>query len=358
MSSFLDKPFTIDRLARIFLTLVLFAAGVSLVILLRNALLPFLVAWLMAYMAQPIVKFFQYKLKIRSRILSIVALFVFFALVAALISLLVVPSVSMEIDKTVELVRQYNSQPNVEYIPQAWIEFLKENIDTNAIMSYLSIDNAQKVLKEVVPRVWGMVSGTFSVLLSITIVFLVFLYFVFILLDYERIADGWVRLIPEKYRPFVLDLFGDVERNMNCYFRGQALVALCVGILLAIGFQLIGYPLAVLLGLFIGMLNLIPYLQTLGLLPMVLLALLQSAETGENFWMCFGLGLVVLGTVQAIQDLFLVPKIMGKAMGMNPAIILLSLSIWGTLLGFVGLIIALPLTTLCVSYYKKYVIND
>ena len=61
--------------------------------------------------------------------------------------------------------------------------------------------------------------------------------------------------------------------------------------------------------------------------------------------------------VQCIQDLVLTPKIMGKAMGLNPAIILLSLSVWGTLLGFIGLIIALPLTTLLLSYYDNYITN-
>ena len=62
--------------------------------------------------------------------------------------------------------------------------------------------------------------------------------------------------------------------------------------------------------------------------------------------------------VQSLQDMVLVPKIMGKAMGLKPAIILLSLSVWGSLLGFVGLIIALPLTTLIISYYKRYVLKE
>ncbi|MBR5172756.1 MAG: AI-2E family transporter, partial [Phascolarctobacterium sp.] len=60
---------------------------------------------------------------------------------------------------------------------------------------------------------------------------------------------------------------------------------------------------------------------------------------------------------QCIQDLFLVPKIMGDVTGMNPAIILLSLSIWGALLGVTGMIIALPMTTLCISYYKRFVLK-
>ncbi len=188
--------------------------------------------------------------------------------------------------------------------------------------------------------------------------FVIFLYFIFILLDYERIANGWIHLIPERYRPFVQGLADDVEYSMNRYFRGQSLIALCVGVLLAIGFKIVGFPLAVILGLFIGVLNLIPYMQAIGIIPMILLSLLKSAETGENFWIVFGLGILVLGVVQCIQDLYLTPRIMGKAMGLNPAIILLSLSIWGTLLGFIGLIIALPLTTLFLSYYKRFILME
>ena len=177
-------------------------------------------------------------------------------------------------------------------------------------------------------------------------------------IDYEKIANGWINLIPARIRPFAKGLADDVEQSMNRYFRGQSLIALCVGVLLSIGFKIVGFPLAVTLGLFIGVLNLIPYLQAIGLIPMVILSLLKSAETGQNFWIIFGSGLLILGIVQCIQDLYLTPRIMGKAMGLNPAIILLSLSIWGTLLGFIGLIIALPLTTLCLSYYKRFILLE
>ena len=66
----------------------------------------------------------------------------------------------------------------------------------------------------------------------------------------------------------------------------------------------------------------------------------------------------MFAVVQAIQDWVLTPRIMGKVTGLNPAVILLALSIWGSLLGFVGLIVALPLTTLIVSYYKRYVLEE
>ena len=359
MDTLFNKPFTFDRVMRIVFGVSVICGLLYLVTLLRNALLPFLIAWLLAYMMQPFVKFFQYKLGLRSRVLSIVALLVSLALVITLLVVMVVPSIAAEADKTIELLRIHDpGEGHIPLIPQAWLEYLETNVDFTQLMDYLSKENLLKAIKQIAPQVWSFLSNTFSVLFSITIVFIIMLYFIFILLDYEKIANGWPHLIPSKYRPFVEGLVEDVEYNMNRYFRGQALIALCVGILLAIGFKIISFPLAVTLGLFIGVLNLIPYMQAIGIVPMLLLALLRSAETGENFWIIFGLALLVLGIVQMIQDLFLTPRIMGKAMGLNPAIILLALSIWGTLLGFIGLIIALPLTTLCLSYYKRFILQD
>ena len=93
------------------------------------------------------------------------------------------------------------------------------------------------------------------------------------------------------------------------------------------------------------------------MVTVVLLALVKGAESDSNFWLVLLGCFIVFLVVQGIQDLFLVPKIMGKAMGMNPAVILLALSIWGSLLGIVGMIIALPITTLLISYYKRFVLN-
>ena len=359
MDTLFNKPFTFDRVMRIVFGIALISGLVYLVTLLRNALLPFLIAWLLAYMMQPFVKFFQCKLGLRSRVLSIMALLVSMLLIITLLVVMVVPSIAAEADKTIELLRTHDpGEGHIPFIPQAWLEYLEANVDFTQLMDYLNKDNLLKAIKQIAPQVWSFLSNTFSVLLSITIVFMILLYFIFILLDYEKIANGWPQLIPGKYRPFVEGLVEDVEYTMNRYFRGQALIALCVGVLLAIGFKIIDFPLAVTLGLFIGVLNMIPYMQTIGIIPMLILALLRSAETGENFWIIFGLALLVLGIVQMIQDLFLTPRIMGKAMGLNPAIILLSLSIWGTLLGFIGLIVALPLTTLCLSYYKRFILQD
>ena len=359
MNSLFERPFTFDRVTRIVFSIVIIGVLLYLITVLRNALLPFLIAWLLAYMMQPFVKFFQYKLKLKSRILAIVAVIISASLIIGIAAALVVPSVAQEAERTLNLMRTHNpGEGHVPLIPASWIEYLENNVDINQLMELLSRENIQNAIKQLAPKVWNILSNTFSILFSITIIFVILLYFIFILLDYEKIANGWINLIPARIRPFAKGLADDVEQSMNRYFRGQSLIALCVGVLLSIGFKIVGFPLAVTLGLFIGVLNLIPYLQAIGLIPMVILSLLKSAETGQNFWIIFGSGLLILGIVQCIQDLYLTPRIMGKAMGLNPAIILLSLSIWGTLLGFIGLIIALPLTTLCLSYYKRFILLE
>ena len=164
-------------------------------------------------------------------------------------------------------------------------------------------------------------------------------------------------MVPERYRKFAVQLVRDIEQGMNKYFRGQGLVAFCVGILFSIGFLIIDFPLAIGMGMFIGLLNMVPYLQLVGFIPAILLAVVKAADTGESFWMIMLGVLIVFAVVQLIQDTFLTPKIMGKVMGLNSAIILLSLSIWGSLLGILGMIIALPLTTLLITYYQRYIVK-
>ena len=358
MNPLFDKPFTFDRVMRIFFGLVIATGIIYLIAVLRNALLPFLIAWLLAYMMQPFVRFFQYKLHFKFRIISILAVIISTIAILAGLAALIVPSVTEEASRMMDLIQKYNGYNRIPFIPNSWVVYIEHNFDPDRLMRMLSKENLNDLVKEVFPQVWSLLTNTFSIIFSIAIVFVIMLYFIFILLDYEKIADGWINLIPKKYRHFVKGLSEDVEYSMNRYFRGQSLIALCVGILLAIGFKIIDFPLAILLGLFIGVLNLIPYMQTIGFIPMILLSLIKSTETGQNFWIIFGLSVVVLCIVQCIQDLILTPKIMGKAMGLNPAIILLSLSIWGTLLGFIGLIIALPMTTLCLSYYKRFILME
>jgi predicted PurR-regulated permease PerM len=135
-------------------------------------------------------------------------------------------------------------------------------------------------------------------------------------------------------------------------------VAFIVGILFSVGFSIIGLPLAIVMGLLIGLLTMVPYLKVVLVLPCVLLGWLQSIETAQSFGSVLIAIAIVFVAIQIIEDMFLVPNIMGRVTGLNPAVILLSLSIWGSLMGVVGMIIALPMTTLILSYYKRFVLKE
>ena len=351
----MKKEITFDRFIRGLIAIIVCVAVYLLVNRLSGVLLPFLIAWLFCYLVYPIVKFFQYKLKFKNRLLSI---FVVLSLVAAVLvgcCYLVIPPVVQEFATLKEFVLNYiSSDGNNATIPAVVNEFMHEYVDMAAVESYFSVERIGELVKAALPKIWNVLSQSFSVVYILVAIFMFLVYVLFILKDYERLARGWVTLIPEKYRERVVRLAEDVEDSMSDYFRGQALVALCVGILFSIGFLIIDFPLAIGFGLFVGLLNIVPYLQTVALVPTVFLALVKAANTGDNFWWILVAAGIVFLVVQVIQETILIPRIMNKVTGLNPAIILLSLSVWGSLLGLVGMIIALPATSLLLSYYRRF----
>ena len=354
-----EQKITFDSFIRSITVLCLSVGAVWLLNTLSSVLLPFFIAWLLAYLLYPLVRFIQHRLRLRNRILSIVVALLFvFALLAGFIAL-IVPPIIKETIHIAELTTLYfhdvMTQTNMSKYIQDVVDYLSnKNTLVNLVQQSSFIDAMQTVMLQT----WNVVSSTVNVALSVLGVFVVLLYMFFILVDYEKICQGWVNLIPAGKRDFASMVVQDVKNGMNAYFRGQSLIALIVGILFSIGFLIIDFPLAIGLGLFIGLLNLVPYMQLFGFIPTILLAILKATETGESFWVIMLCALAVFAVVQLIQDMYLTPRIMGHVMGLNPAIILLSLSIWGSLMGIIGLIIALPLTTLLLSYYRRFILKE
>lgn len=355
----LRKPLTFDRVSRIFLSILFAVAFIYVLILIKDALLPFLVAWLIAYLLNPLVGFFQNRLRLKNRIISIIATLLFAISLISGISWILAPSVSDEIYKLRLLIEEYQSSKGpIPLIPAEWSVYFKHNISLDYILSALTKEDIKQLVQEVAPKLWEFLSSSLNLVISALASVIILLYTIFILKDFDRISNGFVELFPARYRDMVEQIVTDVSNGMNRYFRGQALVSFIVGILLATGFKIIGMPLGIIMGILMGILNLVPYMKFVGLLPVVFLSLLKAAETNESFWIIIGLAFLVMGIVQAIEDSIIVPNIMGRVTGLNPAIILLSLSIWGSLLGLIGLIIALPATTLCLSYYKRYILHE
>lgn len=355
----LEKKITFDSFIRGSIGAAIAVAIILLLKRLSSVLLPFFIAWLMAYMLYPLVQLLQHRCRLRNRLLSIIATILLVLAALTGIMFLVVPPIVDEAAKFSEymspIASDFFGQNNVA---ERIEHFIQHFINENSLVQIIQQGSLTSALQAALTQTWNLINQTMGFILGIFNVFIVLMYMFFILLDYEAIADGWVRFIPHNQRTFIPQLVDDVKRGMNAYFRGQSLIALIVGVLFSIGFLIIDFPLAIGLGMFIGLLNLVPYLQLIGLVPTVLLALMKSLETGQNFWVILLLALTVFAVVQIIQDMYLTPRIMGHFMGLNPAVILLSLSVWGSLLGLIGLIIALPLTMLCISYYKRFVLHE
>ena len=354
-----DRKITFDSFIRGMLSVALIVFILYIINRLSGVLLPFFIAWIIAYLTYPLVIFFQVKLKLKSRVLSIFAVLLSILLVITLVSLFFVPPMVAETKKVTALINLYfNEGVNHSTVPGFITDFFRNNIDYQSLLEMINLDNISKALEGILPKIGSLISTSYNILAGAFTAVVMLLYYFFILLDYEQIANDWVHLLPQRYQKVATDIVTDVKDSMNRYFRGQALVAFLVGVLFSIGFVIIDFPLAIVLGMFIGLLNMVPYLQIVGLVPTIFLALLKAADTGENFWWIILMALIVFAVVQLIQDSIIVPKVMGKITGLNPAIILLSLSIWGSLMGIIGMIIALPCTTLLLSYYQKYIHHE
>ena len=325
---------------------------------LYGVLLPFFVSFLLAYVLDPIVVFIQTKCRVRNRALAVVVTLVLaIGIVVGAIAAL--------------------RKPVMEQVNTAWVGF-QNYIATFDINQYMSAETQEKLLqwqeewdwksllanpelttsiKELLPKIGNWITGGLSWMSELLVVFIGLMYLIFLMIDFPNIRANYSKFIPRKIRPRVVTLMGDIDRNMNAYFRGQAMVATCVGVLFAIGFTITGMPMGIAMGLIIGLLNMVPYMQALGIPPCIVLCLIQSAQTGQPVWLTLLLMAIVFIVVQSIQDMVLTPKIMGNVTGMSPAAILLSLSIWGALCGVIGMIIALPITTLIISYYDRYIAN-
>lgn len=355
------KRYTFDRVVRLLITAGILAGVIWLAGYLSDVLIPFAVALLLAYLTNPLIVLIQKK--ITNRLVAVLIGLAGLMAVALLLGWLIIPAVAEEIVHMGRMISDLANNANLAEKASQWLppdlwQRIKGYLTRPEIKDYFKDINIWKILetigRRILPGIWGLISGTASLLAGLIGLAVIGLYFIFLLLDYDTVR-GWKDLIPAGYRDSVAGFVCDFEAAMSSYFRGQAAVAFICGLLFALGFFLVGLPLSVLLGLFIGLLNMIPYLQILGLIPAGLLAMMHAVESGSNIWMILGLTGLVFVVVQIIQDTILVPKIMGKVTGLNPAMMMLSLSIWGKLLGLLGLIIALPATCLLLVYYRRLI---
>ena len=357
---FLKPVIDFDRFVRG----LLFLAVITILVLglrwLSPVLIPFFAAWAIAWILAPVVNFFQHTCRLRSRVLSVLITLALLIGLASAVAWLIIPPLIDGVTQIKEALLSYLASGHIRnvHLPE-WLDHLMQQwLDQEKIQSMLRSDNLMKTIRETLPHVWNMLVSTANLVMSLVGAAFGALYLFFLLLDYDYYTTAWINWLPRTQRNFFRRLSEDLGHNMRGYFRGQALVALSNCIMFTLGFWVIGLPMPLGMGLFVGLISFIPYVQVVGFAPAAVLALMEMSDTGRSFWGLMALVLLVYIVVQVLQDTVFTPRIMGKIMGLSSAMVLLSLSIWSYMAGIIGLIIALPLTTIILAYYKRYILKE
>ncbi|MDE6480362.1 MAG: AI-2E family transporter [Muribaculaceae bacterium] len=342
----------IDRIMKLLIGLAISAVLVILIDYLSDVLLPFFVACFIAYILQPLVDLNRKLIREKGRSVSSIMTVLEVLAVTAGIIYLFMPHVIKELDVLSGIIHEVTSGKRP--MPKEYmhlISWVESNVHPSDIKEQLS----ELHLGSIISKGTSLLNESISVILDVLAWALTLIYVLFILIDYPQIVKGFKLLIPHKYRDKALVVVRDVQTSMDHYFRGQGLVAICAAIFYCIGFSIIGLPLAIPMGLLVGILYMIPYFQYVTLIPVSIICAIYSLSGDVTFISLFGRSLLVYVISQSICDYILTPHIMGKEMGMNAALILLSLSVWGSLLGVIGMIIALPISSLIMAYYERYI---
>jgi len=404
-----ETRYTFDRVVR----MVLGVAGIVIVLgLLRylsDVLLPFAAAVILAYLLNPLVTIFERKTKRRG--LAVAITLGGLGIVGMGVLLLLIPLTLSQVDRFQEdlakLRDDLGSSVHGEFpaekraaagdaagsakstigwteLKDGWMEYRREagtrsrserlsdfrrklsgtyiGKSLDQAVEYTRSDEFRALLvglaKSLAVGGWTVVAFALNLVLGLTGLIIVLLYLVFLLLDFPEYARTWPTFLPPQYRDATVDFLTQFNDAMRRYFRGQSLVALLTGAMFALGFSIIGLPMAVPLGLFIGLLSMVPYLPVVALVPATFFAGLRAIEGDASFLGSVLLTLMVFAIVQIIQDTLITPRVMGQATGLRPIAILLGIFIWGKLLGFMGLLLSIPLTCLGIAYYRRYILMN
>lgn len=362
---FSSKPWTLDRIFRFFLFLSATAIAFWLLRILSDVLIPFVVAFLLAYILDPLVSRIQKKTRSRGVAVSIVLI----ATVAFVFGLgyMAFQPVQAQVNHATQLFSKAVTDAQFSEMAKRWLpadlwESMRQHLGNGQWLATLqsqsfwsSIGN---VASKMAPGAFAIVSGTFELIAWIVSLTMVAIYLFFMLLEFSTLRQTLADLVPSGQRDNMKDFLGQLDSTMSSYFRAQGLISLILAVCFAIGFSLIGLPLGILFGALTGLATMVPYLQIATVPFALLLCLLQSIDQGVPFWQAALLVLLVYGICQILQDFILVPRILGNISGLSPVMIMLSLSVWGKLLGMLGLILAIPLTCLALVYYRRVAQHD
>ncbi len=347
---------------------------------LSSVLIPLAIAGIIAYLLDPIVDWFQKKRGFK-RQNAIILVFCIAVLLVGGVVASVVPSLISQVNElTTEFPKQAKKfQVSVSSIVNTGDPAKPTNTSTNAPAKPVWFEMPQEWMKNVgvtndkmrefmvdaVAKIsaWGLeqlkkVMSLFGFLAGLALVPVYVFYF---LLEKRGIKQNWTDYLPvheSRVKEEIVFVLHSINDCLIVFFRGQVLVAMCVGALLTTGFLVIGLEYAILLGVMAGLLSIIPYLGVaLSIIPAFVLSMIQFVP--DHGWLKPVLVLVVFAAVQAMEGLFISPKIIGDRVGLHPLTIIVAVMVGTTLLGgIMGGVLAIPLTAALRTAMFRYVWKD
>ncbi|HVU24394.1 MAG TPA: AI-2E family transporter [Opitutus sp.] len=320
-----------------------------------GVLWPLAAAGVLALILRPVVDYVERRLKLR-RLAAVIVLYgVFVLVVAGLLFAVLPPLIEQTLNFVAFLPSLWDNALNYvrEHYPQ-WITILQREFDPviRKLADTLASE-ARSLVSHALPSLRAAGGGVVGLFAFVTHVAIVPVYLFFFLLsraEPTKHLPPHLTFLKPGVRDDVIFLLREFIAIVESFFRGQLVIGLIMGVLLAIGFTIVGLKFGLFIGLALGILNIVPYLGTIiGLAVALPLAFFQP----EGGWQLVGLVLLVKIIVQAIEGWFLTPKIMGLQTGLHPVAIILAIFFWGTAFGGVlGMLLAIPLTAFFVTAWR------
>ena len=305
---------------------------------------PIIVAYVFYYMLNPLVNFFSKKISRFSA--SLLAILV--GVITILIVIIGVVPIIVEqtqnlitaLPRYIEIVKGYLE----EYSDNAYVQVVVEYVNTNLNVSKIS-ERLISIATSVAQGIVSSISSTASVL--VTMPFVLF----FLLKDASQFNKFVISLLPKKFEKSVAETIDEIDDKVGSYIQGQMLVSLCIGVMLFIGYNVIGLHYAFSLATIAAFLSIVPYLgPAIAITP----AMLVAASTS---WVMVVKMLVVWGIVQFLEGNIISPNIMGRSMNMHPLTVIFVILIGVNISGVVGAILGIPVYSILKVLISKLLLS-
>lgn len=344
----LDRDFIARSIRRAIILAVATAVILALLWLLKSALTPLAVAFVFAYLLDPLIDRFEARRIPRPvAVLFLVALSGIFALVTAFF---LVPKLLQEIAHLAERLPGYLNSSLAAISPrfESWFGInipssIREGLESLKSNGFsVPLESLRRLIEQAVQSLTGTLGSLIGLLVIPVITY-------YALIEFDNIKAWFLELVPVPYREAVETKVSMINVLVAGFIRGQLIVAGLLGILYAIGFSFIGIDMAIGIGMVAGMLGIIPYVGSA--VALGLAAGLCLLQYGVDLHLLFVVGWYAL--IQTLEGLLLTPRIVGRSVGIHPVAVIVGLLIGGDLLGFLGLIVAVPVTAIVQVFVKE-----